>query len=83
MSRGNEQVPKRYLFQRKGMTSYLFNGQWRTDKNERKYRHMSVIPFPVCEYAANHYREGWRQANISNYTEGRQLKMIKLNKINK
>ena len=34
------------------MTSYLFNGQWTTDKNERKYRHMSIIPFPVCAYGA-------------------------------
>ena len=24
------------------MTSYPFNGQWTTDKNERKYRHMSI-----------------------------------------
>ena len=40
------------------MTSYLFNGQWTADKNERKYRHMSVISFPVCAYAAIHYEEG-------------------------
>ena len=46
------------------MTSYLFNGQWTTDKNERKYRHMSVIPFPVCEFAANHCREGRRLGKI-------------------
>ena len=39
------------------MMSYLFNGQWTTDKNERKYRHMSVIQFPVCVYAAIHYKE--------------------------
>ena len=44
------------------MTSYLFNGQWTTDKNERKYRHMSIIPFPVCAYAAIHY-EGRRLEN--------------------
>ena len=56
------------------MTSYLFNGQCTTDKNERKYRHMLVIPFPVCEYAANHYREGRRLWNISNYIEGIRLK---------
>ena len=42
------------------MTSYLFNGQWTTDKYNRKYRHMCIIPFPVCGYAAIHY-------------EGRQL----------
>ena len=60
------------------MTSYLFNGQWTTDKNKRKYRHLSVIPFPVCEYAANYWREGRRLENISNFTEGRQLKIIKL-----
>ena len=35
---------------------------------------MSVIPFPVCEYAANHCREGRQLGNISNYIEGRQLK---------
>ena len=39
------------------MTSYLFNGQGRTAKNERKYRHMSVIPFPVCAYAAIYYKD--------------------------
>ena len=39
------------------MMSYLFNGQWTTDKNERKYRHMSIILFPVCAYAAIHYKE--------------------------
>ena len=41
---------KKYLFQSKGMTSFLIYGQWTTDKNERKYRHMSIIPFPVCAY---------------------------------
>ena len=39
----------------------------------------STIPFPVCEYAANHYREGRRLWNISNYIEGIRLK----NKIKK
>ena len=39
------------------MTSYLLNGQWSTDKNEMKYRHMFVIPFPVCVYPAIHYKE--------------------------
>ena len=29
------------------MTSYLFNGQWTTEKNERKYRHMFIIPFLI------------------------------------
>ena len=41
----------------KGMTAYLFNGLWTNDKKERKYRHMSAIPFPVCEYATIHYEE--------------------------
>ena len=27
----------------KGINSYLFNGQWTTEKNERKYRHMANI----------------------------------------
>ena len=44
------------------MTSYLFNGQWTADNDERKYRHMTVIPFPVCAYAAIHY-EGRQQMN--------------------
>ena len=35
---------------------------------------MLVIPFPVCEYAANHCREGRRLGNISNYIEGTRLK---------
>ena len=39
------------------MTSYLFNSQWTSDKNERKYRHKSIIPFPVCTYATIHYKE--------------------------
>ena len=39
------------------MTSYLFNGQWTTDKNESKHRHMSVILFPVCAFAAICYEE--------------------------
>ena len=39
------------------MTSYPYNGQWATDKNEKKYRHMSIILFPVCAYAAIHYKE--------------------------
>ena len=56
------------------MTSYLFNGQWTTNKNERKYRQMSVVPFPVCEHAANHCKEGRRLENTSNYIEWRQIK---------
>ena len=39
------------------MSSYLFNDQWTTDNNERKHRHMSEILFPVCMYAAIHYKE--------------------------
>ena len=39
------------------MKSYLFYGQWTTDKIKRKHRHMSIIPFPVCAYAAIHYRQ--------------------------
>ena len=46
--------------------------------HNRKYRRMSIIPFPVCENAANHFREGRQLENISNYTEGRQLKIIKV-----
>ena len=39
------------------MTSYIFNDQRTTDKNEKKYRHMSIILFPVCAYAVIHYRQ--------------------------
>ena len=39
-----------------GMTSYLFNCQWATDKNERNYKHMSVIPFPGFAYALITYK---------------------------
>ena len=35
---------------------------WTKLNNERKYRHMSIIPFPVCAYAAIHY-EGRRLMN--------------------
>ena len=43
---------------------------------------MLVIPFPVCQYAANHCREGRGPENILNYKEGRGLKnKIKWNKI--
>ena len=41
------------------MTSYLFNCHLTTDKNARKYRHMSIIPFSVRAYASIHY-EGRR-----------------------
>ena len=40
--------------------SYLNKGQRTNDKNKRKYRHMSLLPFPVCEYAAIHYKNGRR-----------------------
>ena len=35
---------------------------------------MSVIPFPVCEYAATYYKEG-RQLEFSNFIEGRWLRI--------
>ena len=54
------------------MKSYLFNGQWTTDKIERKYRHMSVIPFPVCAIATISYKER-RQNALMKYLEGRRL----------
>ena len=55
------------------MTSYLFNGQSTTDKNEGKYRHMLVIPFSVCQYSANQCRKGRGLENIWNYKEERRL----------
>ena len=39
------------------MMSYIFNGPWTTDKNLRKYGHISIILYPVCAYAAIHYKE--------------------------
>ena len=64
------------------MTSYLFNGQWTTEKYNRKYRHMYIIPFPVCAYAAIHC-EGRRLIyEWVNYLKGRQLEnKIEWNKI--
>ena len=53
----------------KGMTSYLFNGQWTTDKDERKYGHMSTIPFPVCAYAAIYYEGRRLSARKSVWTD--------------
>ena len=41
----------------KGILPLQWSGQWTPDKNGRKYRHMSVIPFPVCAYATIHYKE--------------------------
>ena len=62
------------------MTSYLFNGQWTTDKYNRKYRHMYIIPFPVCAYAAIHY-EGRRLMNeLLRRKTTRKYKKIKWNK---
>ena len=43
--------------------SYLINGQWTAVKNKRKYRPMSVLPFPVCAYAAIHYKERQQLGN--------------------
>ena len=51
------------LFQRKGIIYYLFNGQWITDKNERKDRHMFIITFPVCVHAAINYPDRWQMDN--------------------
>ena len=59
------------------MTSYLLNGQWTTDKNEMKYRHMFVIPFPVCVYAAINYKE---RQQIESFRK-KMTRKIKLNKI--
>ena len=36
---------------------------------------MSVIPFPVCEYAAIHYKDEGRLENFSNYIEERRLRI--------
>ena len=46
-----------YAYQIITSMSYLFNSQWTTDTNERKHRHMPIIPFPVCAYAAICYEE--------------------------
>ena len=63
------------LFQKS--TSYLSKGHWTNDKSKRKYRHMAVFPFPVCEFAAIHYKDGRRLENTSNYTERRRPRMRK------
>ena len=54
--------------------SYLNKGQLANDNNKRKYRHMSVILFPVCEYAAINQKDGRRLENFQNYREGRSMK---------
>ena len=58
--------------------SYLRKGQLTNDKSRRKYRHMAVYPFPVCEYAAIHYIDGRRLENISNYIERRRQLIRKI-----
>ena len=57
------------------MASYFFYGQEATDKTERKYRHISVIPFSVRAYAAIHYEERWKM------DEGRLLENERKNKL--
>ena len=42
---------------------------------------MFLIPFPVCEYAAIHYKDGRRLDKLQNHIEGRQLKKKKWNSI--
>jgi len=42
---------------------------------------MSVIPFPVCEYAAILYKDGRRLGKTENCIGGRQLRMKKQNEI--
>ena len=32
-----------------------YEGQFITDRYDRKLTHMLIIPFPVCAYAANNY----------------------------
>ena len=49
----SNKMKSRIILNRK-RTSYLSKAQWTNDKSKRKYKHMSVIPFPVCEYAAIH-----------------------------
>ena len=41
----------------------------------RGSKDMSVILFPVCEYAAIHYKDGRRLENFSNYIEERRLRI--------
>ena len=55
--------------------SYLRKGQWTNDRNMRKYDHMLVIPFPACEYATIHYKDGRRLENLSNYIELKRLRI--------
>ena len=40
--------------------SLPYDGQFITDIYNRKLAHMLIIPFPVCEYAAIHYKNGRR-----------------------
>ena len=40
--------------------SLPYEGQFKTDRYDRKLPHMSIIPFPVCAYAAINYINGRR-----------------------
>ena len=43
--------------------SLPFEGQFITDRYDRKLTHMLIIPFPVCAYAAINYKNGRRLNN--------------------
>ena len=40
--------------------SLPYEGQFITDRYDRKLPHMLIIPFPVCAYAAINYMNGRR-----------------------
>ena len=42
---------------------------------------MSIIPFPVCEYAAIHYKDGRRQEKLhTRKTTNNKIKLIETEK---
>ena len=65
-------------------TSYLDKGPLTNDKNRRKNRQVSIIPFPVCEYAAIHYKDGRRLEELhTRKTTNNKIKLIETKKKDK
>ena len=56
--------------------SYLEKGQRTNDRNTRKYTHVSINPFPFCEYAAIHYKDGRRLEKLYTRKMNNKIKLI-------
>ena len=58
-------------------TSYLDKCPRTNDKNTRKYNHVTIIPFPVCEYATIHYKDGRRLEKLYTRKMSNKIQLIK------